>query len=151
MSASIRIRPVQPADASAWEQMRRELWPQYPDDHRQEIALFFDGTLAEPIQVFMAFAETGEPVGFAELSIRTYAEGCISDRITYLEGWFVSASHRGQGIGTALIKTAEEWGRAQGCTEMASDAEIENEISAAAHRALGFSETARLICFRKTL
>lgn len=151
MNTSIQIRPVHPDDASTWEQMRRELWPQSPEDHPKEIALFFEGTLAEPVHVFMAFTDTGEPVGFAELSIRNYAEGCSTNRVAYLEGWFVVAEYRGRGVGTALLKAAEAWGRTQGCTEIASDAEIENAISITAHRALGFSETARLVCYRKTL
>jgi aminoglycoside 6'-N-acetyltransferase I len=46
---------------------------------------------------------------------------------------------------------AEEWARAQGCTEFASDALLDSESSAAAHRALGFVETVQIRCFRKQL
>jgi len=41
--------------------------------------------------------------------------------------------------------------RSQGCVEFASDAEEDNEPSAAAHRALGFAEVGRIRCFRKGL
>ena len=46
---------------------------------------------------------------------------------------------------------AERWAFAQGCAEFGSDALIDNETSAAAHRALGFVETAQIRCFRKVL
>jgi aminoglycoside 6'-N-acetyltransferase I len=71
--------------------------------------------------------------------------------VAYLEGWFVVPAARGRGVGRALIAAAEEWGRAQGCCEFASDAHPDNEVSAAAHRALGFVEAGLVRCFRKDL
>ena len=101
----------------------------------------------------MLLAEDGAgcPVGFAELSIRAYAEGCRSDRVAYLEGWFVVPKARRHGVGRALIAAAEAWGRSQGCREFASDAQPDNEVGAAAHRALGFREVGLVRCFRKDL
>ena len=90
-------------------------------------------------------------MGFAELSIRNYAEECVTDRVAYLEGWYVDAEWRRRGVGKALIEAAESWARAQGCTEFGSDALLENETSAAAHLALGFEETVQIRCFRKQL
>ena len=92
-----------------------------------------------------------QSIKLAELSIRNYAEDCVTDRVAYLEGWYVVPGARRQGVGRALIAAAEQWGRGQGCTEFASDAVIDNEISAAAHRALGFTETAQIRCFKKQL
>jgi aminoglycoside 6'-N-acetyltransferase I len=131
--------------------MRQTLWPSPLVEHAGEIELFFGGDKRNPAEVLIACSVSGEAIGFAELSIRSYAEDCYSDRVAYLEGWFVEANHRGKGVGRSLMDAAEEWGRAQGCTEFASDAEIDNEASAAAHRALGFSETVRIVCFRKEL
>ena len=101
--------------------------------------------------MLIAEAAGGEAVGFAELSIRPYAEGCRTDRVAFLEGWYVVPAARRRGVGRELVAAAEEWARSQGCTEFASDAELDNETSAAAHRALGFAEVARLRCFRKEL
>jgi len=50
-----------------------------------------------------------------------------------------------------LVRVAEDWARSQGCTEFASDALIDNHVSAAAHRALGFQETVQIRCFRKVI
>jgi aminoglycoside 6'-N-acetyltransferase I len=132
--------------------MRCALWPEGSDtEHREEIERFFAGRLREPLTALLATNHSGEPVGFAELSIRSFAEGCVTDRVAYLEGWYVVPEARRQGVGAALVRSAEEWARSQGCTEFASDALIDNHVSAAAHRALGFQETVQLRCFRKML
>jgi len=68
-----------------------------------------------------------------------------------LEGWYVVAEARRRGVGRALVRAAEAWGRAQGCTEFASDALLDNHVSAAAHQALDFDEVAQIRCFRKDL
>ena len=145
------IRPVEPTDSTAWERMRQALWPSAEGEHAAEIAAFFNGNRSDPAEVLMAFDEAGTAIGFVELSIRSYAEGCESDRVAYLEGWYVDPGMRRRGIGSALVRAAEEWGRSQGCTEMASDTEIENATSALAHRSLGFTEVERIICFRRSL
>lgn len=149
--ALMLIRPVQPSDAAAWERMRQSFWPSSPGEHAVEIAAFFDGRSKRPAEVLIALDTNGQAIGFAELAIRDYAEGCYSGQVAYLEGWYVEPHARRQGAGAALIKAAENWGRAQGCTEFASDTGLENHVSEAAHRALGFVETDRIICFKKNL
>jgi aminoglycoside 6'-N-acetyltransferase I len=148
----IWIRPATPDDAAAWLRMRDALWPHHEvGSHAGEVEQYFAGKLRMPLEVLLAFDEAGAAVGFAELSIRSYAEDCETDRVAYLEGWYVEPGFRRQGVGRALIAAAEEWGIKQGCTEFGSDALLENELSAVAHRALGFDETVRLRCFKKVL
>lgn len=146
------VRSATAGDASAWLRMRGALWPEQQSDwHALEIDGFFAGQLRMPLEVLLAIDGSGTPVGFAELSIRPYAEGCSTDRVAYLEGWYVVPECRGQGVGAALVAAAERWARGQGCVELGSDTEIGNTVSAAAHRALGFEETVRIRCFRKAL
>ena len=148
----IGVRAAKPSDAAAWLQLRHALWPDHTEaEHRDEIDRFFAGDAREPLAVLLAEDGAGRPVGLAELSIRAYAEGCRSDRVAYLEGWFVVPKARGRGVGRALIVAAEAWGRSQGCREFASDAQPDNEVSTAAHRALGFVEVGLVRCFRKDL
>src|SRR3990170_4067889 len=112
----ITVRPAKASDAAAWLQLRHALWPERPEgEHREEIDRFFAGALREPLAVLLAEDGAGCPIGLAELSIRAYAEGCHSDRVAYLEGWFVVPDARRRGVGRALIAAAEEWGRSQGC------------------------------------
>jgi aminoglycoside 6'-N-acetyltransferase I len=145
------VRHVTPGDAADWLAFRCSLWPEGAEaEHATEIAAFLEGRLTMPLAVLVADGGTGV-IGFAELSIRAYAEGCRTDRVGYLEGWFVVPEARRHGVGRALVAAAEAWVREQGCTEFASDAVLDNDVSAAAHRALGFSEVVRIRCFRKDL
>jgi len=148
----IHVRTVTRADAGVWLRMRCALWPEGTEaEHHAEIDHFFSGQLREPLATLLALNPSDDAVGFAELSIRSYAEDCVTDRVAYLEGWYVEPEARRQGVGRALVRAAEEWARSQGCTEFASDALIDNHVSAAAHRALGFQETVQIRCFRKVL
>jgi aminoglycoside 6'-N-acetyltransferase I len=147
-----RVRAARATDAAAWLQLRRALWPEGSEaEHRAEIEQFCVGGVREPLAVLLAEDGAGRAIGLAELSIRPHAEGCRTDRVAYLEGWFVVPDARRSGVGRALMAAAEAWGRSQHCREFASDAELGNEISAAAHRALGFAEVAQVRCFRKDL
>jgi aminoglycoside 6'-N-acetyltransferase I len=145
----MQIRPITKSDTATWTRLRRLLWPS--EDHSAEVARFFAGELPTVAAVFVAIDDYRQMVGFAEASIPPYAEGCYSGRVAYLEGWFVEAQARQQGVGGALVAAVEEWGRSQGCTELGSDTEIANQLSAAVHRAVGFEEVERIICFRKPL
>lgn len=148
----IAVRPVRPSDAAAWLRLRVDLWPDGSEaEHVEEIDRFLQGRAEEPSAVLLAVDPSGRPVGLAELSVRPCAEGCRSSRVAYLEGWFVVPEERRRGVGRALVAAAEEWGRAQGCTEFASDTQQGNRVSAAAHRALGFTEAGLVLCFRKDL
>ncbi|HVJ16272.1 MAG TPA: GNAT family N-acetyltransferase [Polyangiaceae bacterium] len=128
--------------------MRAALWPGAFADHDAETQAYFEdpGTLL----VFVAQAAE-RVVGFLELDQRKYAAGCDSSPVPFVEGWYVEESSRGGGVGRALIETAEAWARAAGFTEIASDVEVGNDASLAAHHALGFDEIERVVCLRKAL
>lgn len=146
----MQIRPILGADRPEWLRMRRALWPG-PDDHPGEIAAFFDAGRG-PAVVFVADREAGGALaGFIELSLRSYAEGCHTSPVPYVEGWWVDEDARRAGVGRALVEAGEQWARERGHTEMASDAAPDNEISLRAHAALGFEEADRVVCFRKGL
>jgi len=151
MAQAVIIRPVSPADADVWLRMRIALWPEDGGSHGEEIARYFSGQRREPQEVLLACLASGAPIGFVELSIRSYAEGCTSDRVAFVEGWYVDPAHRRRGVGAALMRAAEEWGRVNKCTELGSDTQLWNLASIEAHKALGFEEVERLVAFRKSL
>ena len=142
------IREAQASDGDAWARLRADLWPDCTlERHRLEIA-----QLTRSAGVVALAVRAGEPIGFAEVSIRVdHVEGTSSAPVPYLEGWYVAPAHRGRGIGTALLEFIEGWARMRGYREIASDTEIDNEASILLHRRRGFAEVGRTVHFVKTL
>jgi len=143
------IRPLQESDIPRWIELRATLWP-----HASLEELDVEGRAAlvaePPLIVFVAEEELAI-LGFLELSLRSYAEGCDSSPVPYVEGWFVEAGWRRHGVGGALMDAAADWSRAHGYTELGSDTEVTNHLSRAAHAALGFEEVETLVIFRRPL
>src|SRR4030095_6737591 len=71
--------------------------------------------------------------------------------VGYIEGWYVYPHCRRQGVGRALVRAAEEWAMSRGCRWMASDTEVENTLSQAAHAALGYRTVGTLAHFARPL
>jgi aminoglycoside 6'-N-acetyltransferase I len=146
------IRTAQSEYRNEWVRLRQALWPDsLLEEHEHAAERFLAGDRHEPAEVLIAFDDNGHAIGFAELSIRTIVDSCRTDRVGYLEGWYVIPEVRRQGIGAALVAAAERWAKGQGCLEFASDATLDNEASQRAHLALGFTETGRCVNFRKDL
>jgi len=143
------VRDMRASDRLAWAEMRAALWP---DDsasaHAEEIGGIIN---SEDSWGFIAEATDGAPIGFAEVSIRKYANGCVSRPVPFLEGIWVRPEFRRQGVGTALIQRAEQFLAALGFRELGSDSEIDNRFAHAAHLGWGFEETKRVVYFRKPI
>lgn len=135
--------------------MRAARWPEESaEEHGRELdALLSTGVCGIlPFAIFVLQDEGGELSGFVEVGLRSHADGCDeSQPVGYVEGWFVAEGSRRQGIGRELVRAAEDWSRAQGCREMASDALIDNSVSQRAHERLGFIARDRCVHFRKPL
>ena len=141
----MRIRAYRPADRRSYQALREKLWPDCSDADNDSWFARDDAT------TFVAERPDGSLCGFVEVGSRPYAEGCASSPVGYIEGWWVDDDMRKRGVGRALIEAAEQWARAKGHTEMASDSLIDNAVSHSAHAALGFEEVERLVMFRKSL
>ena len=149
-TAQYRIRPLADGDLSEWLRLRQLLWDQSTvDEHRSEMVGIIENAGSQFVTV--ADLGSGRLAGFLEASIRPQAEDCDTENVGYLEGWFVDEPYRQQGIGRRMVEAAENWARQRGCSEMASDAEINNTISQQAHNRLGYEETSRLVHLRKEL
>jgi aminoglycoside 6'-N-acetyltransferase I len=121
----VHVRPVTKSDASTWLRMRCALWPEgRTHEHRHDIDRYFAGRRHEPKAAFIAIDVNGSPRGFVELSIRNIVDSCETDRVTYLEGWYVVPDARRTGVG---------------------------RVSRVAHLALGFEETGVVRNYRKDL
>jgi aminoglycoside 6'-N-acetyltransferase I len=143
------LRPFQAGDEAEWLRMRQALWSDFKQENLQREMVEI---LADPQQAVFVLQRTGTGLGgFIEISLRPWADGCDTHPVGYIEAWYVDSDLRRHGAGSTLVKAGESWARAQGCTEMASDCELENSVSFQAHLALGYEEVIRIIQFRKTL
>ncbi len=143
------VREANAADRPAWAAMRHRLWDDFdPAELDAELAeLEASGT---PYVTLVAEAED-RLVGFAEVGVRSVAEGCPPGSAAYLEGIWVEADWRRRGVARALLEAAEQWARDRGLAHFGSDALLDNEASHAWHRAAGFEEVVRLVAFQKPL
>jgi len=136
---------------TAWRQMRQALWPEMAEAENLHET---EAMMTETLRFFVRIALNREdkPVGFVEATVRNdYVNGCATSPVVFLEGIYVEPWARRQGAARTLAGAVEEWGRKMDCREFASDALLENSDSHSMHRALGFEETERVVCFRKDL
>ena len=147
----ISITVATTEDAVDWAAMRQALWPRGdPGIHGADIAQL----LAAPGDTInlIARADNGRPAGFAEAGLRhDYVNGTESSPVAFLEGIYVDPAFRRTGVARQLVEAVENWARQQGCSELASDTGIANIPSQKLHDALGFTETQRVVYFRKKL
>lgn len=149
------VRVAQPSDSGQLALLRHALWPEGSvTEHQAEVEAMLAGTWSAvyPYLILVAETEGSSLIGFAEVTLRSMANGCDPSRpVGYLEGWFVSDQYRRQGIGGELLSAAENWARAQGCVEMASDTWIDNDLAQKAHEAYGFQVVDRCVNYKKKL
>ena len=77
------------ADAREWSRMRHILWPSSTEqEHYAEITEYFAKQNPDT-EVFVIDLGHDQLGGFLEAGVRSYAEGCSSDQVGYIEGWYV--------------------------------------------------------------
>ena len=133
-----------------WAPLRAALWPQAssPELEREAAALL----VRKPAAVAFLLRADAATVGFAEATVRVdYVNGCWTSPVAFLEGLYVRPEWRRRGAARRLCRAVEAWAGEQGCSELASDTEIDNEASQAMHEALGFAGSARVVCYVKRI
>ena len=145
----MNIRRAEAADLDAVTALALTLWPEHEyDELWQEMA----GIMAGPEAAYFLLEENGEARGFAQCQLRhDYVEGTETSPVGYLEGIYVSPDLRGRGGARMLLKACEQWAASWGCTEFASDCELDNTGSLAFHLSMGFEEASRNIHFAKKI
>ena len=143
------MRPPQGSRDRDWLAMRVALWP---DGSQAEHLLAMADTLGRGHYVRLAVTAAGSAVGFVEAARRVdCVNGTTSSPVAFLEGLYVEPGSRRQGVARVLVESVVTWALAQGLSELASDSLLENVPAHAAHRALGFEETERVVYFRRVL
>ena len=146
---AVQIRAYRDDDWAAWLRLSLALFHEH-SAHELEPGMR-DHRARSDAEVFLAEREDGSVAGFVEVGARPYADGCDTSPVGYIEAWYVDPDARRKGYGRALLAAAENWARSRGYREIASDAQLNNEISYEAHRRAGYTEVDRIIQFRKAL
>ena len=145
------MTPCESTDHPGWLALREQLWPNcLSAEHLAEMSEF----LSSPTRFaqFIEYDKLSNAVGFVEVSLRTdYVNGTKSSPVAFLEGIYVVPHARRRGVARALVAEAERWAIGSGCREFASDAKIENTASHSMHAGLGFTESERVVFFKKSL
>jgi aminoglycoside 6'-N-acetyltransferase I len=145
-----RIEAPDKEGLADWRRMRHALWPEMSEaENDQETRALSQGPKA-----FVRLARDGQgrAAGFVEATLRTdYVNGCETSPVAFLEGIYVEPWARRQGVARRLVGVVQQWARQMSCSEMASDALLENMDSHGMHLGLGFEETERVVYFRKLL
>jgi len=146
------VRSIEASDTDAWAAMRGRLWPNAGTaDLAREARTFLNGCPVPTLTAVFVAEDGSTLLGFLELALRAFSDGCDSMPVPHVEGWYVEPFARRRGFGRALMRKAEIWAGTHGYSELASDTELANEASLHAHLRCGFDETERLIKFRKSL
>lgn len=136
-------------DATKVAGLAIQMWE---DNTVEDLAEEFAEMVESDETVIFILAEDEQPIGFAQCQLRhDYVEGTDSSPVGYLEGIFIEPAHRKQGHAKQLLTKCEEWAKEKGCSEFASDCELDNEGSLKFHLKMGFAEANRIICFTKEL
>lgn len=125
------------------------MWENHTVD---ELAKEFEEIISNDESAIFLLSCDNQDIGFASCQLRhNYVEGTSGSPVGYLEGIFVKQEYRNQGLAKALLKQCETWAKEKGCSEFASDCELENDVSLKFHLKMGFAEANRIICFTKSL
>ncbi len=143
------IKRAKTEDAKVLADLAIQMWPDHdPEDLKEE---FRQLVTNDEAVCFIKYVDD-KPIAFVQCQLRhDYVEGTESSPVGYLEGIFVSDEYRKHGYAAELLSECEKWAKEMGCTEFASDCELDNTDSFRFHMALGFEEINRIICFRKDL
>lgn len=143
------IRKAEIKDLHILSELACQLWP---DNTVEEMCSELADMIAKPdAAFFLAYADE-TAVGFAQCQLRyDYVEGTDSSPVGYLEGIYVADGYRKQGVAKELLSACETWAKEKGCTEFASDCELDNVQSLQFHLNVGFEEANRIICFTKKI
>ena len=143
------VRKAANSESRVLAEMAIQMWGSNTID---ELATEIIETLNDEQSAFFIKYVNNVPVGFAQCGLRTdYVEGTESSPVGYLEGIFVKEDYRNNGYAKEMLFSCEMWAKNKGCTEFASDCELDNIGSLKFHKAMGFDEVNRIICFKKRI
>lgn len=145
----IQISPASPQECLLGAELFCQMWQ---DSTPTQLAEELSTQISSGNTVLFLARDNGTPVAVAQCGLRhDYVEGAKTSPVGFLEGIYVAPEYRRQGIAARLCRACEHWAVQKGCSEFASDCELQNTDSYQFHKKVGFAEAGRIICFLKRL
>jgi len=141
----MHIRPAQESDRDLLLELAERLqegvapWRD-PEDVRRAVVGWVRESLADlsdPDSAAFVAEQSGEGVGFVCVSERPHFTGEVD---TYIGELVVAKMAQGKGVGRALVRAAEDWGRARGRKRVVVDTGAANAPARQFYAALGYEE-----------
>lgn len=124
----------------------------WPDADMSELREEFAAGLGDDRDEYFVAKAEGRCIGFIHMHLRAdYVEGSTSSPVGYVEGIFVEEVFRNRGVARMLLEAGERWAKSRGCSELGSDAELDNVQSQAFHKKIGFREANKIVAFIKDI
>lgn len=144
------IKTLSPEYLGQWVRLRQQLWPQHSAEQHLNDGL---DILASAKHIsFVLLNDQQYMIAFVDAAIRDdYVNGCQSSPVAYIEGIYVEPQWRLKKCAKKLIRAIEQWGKANDCREIASDAALENISSQKMHQKMGFKITEKVVFFQKNI
>lgn len=149
MIKNLTIAEVSDLSLNPWVKLMHELWPKHDIISLQ---LEAQKILKSKKETAFLLSIDEKFVGFVNVSMRSdYVPGATQSPVGYIEGIYIKPRLRHRGLAKKLVEQATHWFLANGCREMASDAEIDNMMSQGWHEAMGFTKVNLLVHYVKKL
>ena len=141
------IIPVNDNNLKEYVDLAMLLFPE--EDYDEEYEMYKESFKTDKEMGYLYQADN-KYVGMMHLSIRSdYVNGTDTSPVLYLEAIYVLSDYRKLGIARNFIDFAGNIARKKEITQLASDCLLENHASELFHKACGFREEERVICFVK--
>jgi ribosomal protein S18 acetylase RimI-like enzyme len=109
----------------------------------REVERRFQSRIAEPDRAVLVAVSGNTVVGFVDASLQRHEGGATYHRTgidVYVEELIVTAAQRRRGVGTALMRAIETWGRNAEARMISLDTHLTNAAARGMYGAIGYRE-----------
>lgn len=145
VDVEVTIRPARPSDTDFLAELCDQLG--YPSS-AQAVRIRLEALNRDRANVVYVAEMDGAPVGWVQVVARL---SLLLDAWAEVEGLIVDECCRGYSAGQRLMDAAENWARAQGCTEMRVRSNVVRERAHHFYEQLGYQKLKSQAVFAKAL
>ncbi|ELZ96877.1 N-acetyltransferase GCN5 [Haloferax mucosum ATCC BAA-1512] len=98
----------------------------------------------DDVRTFVAVGEDGDEgsdaslLGYTTVSYSEAPSVFARDSVAKVKDLYVTSDARGDGLGTALLERAHDWGRERGCDRAALSVHARNDVARSCYEELGY-------------